>query len=203
MELFKFFCSAPTRQLFASSYDELAIRVENKIKAQENESNVKVEMADIMKLNVYNSTEQVAKIMYDYLTDKYDTKWWFVMVYDPLGGFDNHCLHDSFRVVFRTGYKNAASISYPKSQNWTLEASTREQLNRFPCDDYNNTQKIVDALPLSVIGAAIKRNSHLFEMSGEGILTFLNNNCNYATVIALPLPNGTTENDFHLPHHFH
>jgi hypothetical protein len=160
-------------------------------------------MADIMKQNVYSSTEQVVKIMYDYLTDKYDTKWWFVMVYDPLGGFDNHCLNDNFRVVFRVGNKNAASISYPKSQNWTFESSTHEELNRFPCDNYTNAQDIVNDLPLSVIGAAIKRNSHLFQMFGEGIQTFLNNNCNYATVIALPLPNGKTENDFNLPHTFH
>lgn len=196
-------CSAPTRHLFASSYEELAIRVENKIKAQENESNVLVEMADIMKQNVYSSTEQVVKIMYDYLTDKYDTKWWFVIVYDALSGFENHCLHESFRVVFRVGYKNAASISYPKSRNWTIEVSTHEQLNRFPCDNYSNAQDIVNDLPLSVIGAAVKRNSHLFEMFGEGIQTFMNNNCNYASVIALPLPNGTTEKDFRLPLNFH
>ena len=121
----------------------------------------------------------------------------YVTVYDPLGGFDNHCLNDEFHVAFRIGYKNAAAISYPKSQDWTFDSATQDQLYNFPCNNFNNSQNIVHSLPLSVIGAAVRRNSNLVKMVGDGIQNYWND-CNYATVIALPLPNGTTENDFHL-----
>ena len=157
----------------------------NTIIAQEDESNVENEMSDLMSWNSGSNTEQVVNMMYEYLADRYDSKWWFVIVYDPLSGFDNHCLIGDFHVVFRVGNKNAASLSYPKSQLWNFDPLTRQELDSFPCDNYNNAQNMAENLPTTTNRAAIKRLSGLFGMTDDAIELYWNN-CKSETAIALP-----------------
>ena len=144
-------------------------------------------MSDLMTRNSGMGNEQFLSTLHEYLADRYDTKWWFAIVYDPISGFDNHCLIGEFHVVFRVGNKNAASISYPKSQSeWNFDPDTRQELYTFPCDNYNNAQNLVEALPVATNRAAVKRLSGLFGMTDDAIELYWKN-CKSETAITLPL----------------
>lgn len=132
--------------MFSSSYDDIDTRVTKTVKAQEDESNVEAEMADLMARNSGQSKSDFAGTLYNYLTDRYDTKWWFVTVYNPVSGYDKHCNIGRWHYVFRVGNKNAGAISYPiKSEGiWDLDSDTKRALSQFAASPYCNGLFVLD-----------------------------------------------------------
>ena len=57
-----------------------------------------------------NNGDMVVKIN-DYLKDKYSSRFWFVMVYNDVSGFDNHCFSGRMHSLFRESGKNVVSYS--------------------------------------------------------------------------------------------
>lgn len=53
-----------------------------------------------MNRNNVTSNRDCAEILYEYLSDKYDTKHWFVIVYNAISGDENH------KIVFDSGSNN-------------------------------------------------------------------------------------------------
>jgi hypothetical protein len=130
----------------------------------ENEVNVTDEMTDIMQQNSDKSSGVVLKQLSEFLTERYDTKYWFIAVYDALSGFQDHCVSRYFHSVFRQGNKNAVATSFPAGQEYRFEQYQWDFLNTFNCDDYNNAERawndITKQLPTAGM-VAIKRDSQL------------------------------------------
>ena len=77
------------------------------------EDDIEEDMRLIMKQNFGRSSADVSETLYKYLTDKYPTNKWLVIVYDSVRGFRSNILTGSTmcHAVFREGHKNAIAFS--------------------------------------------------------------------------------------------
>ena len=96
------------------------------VKELQNEDNVKKEMQIIMENNPRKSNREVADLLYNHLSNKYDTKQWLVITYNAIVGFEKHTLWNIPYTAFRHGGKNAAAISLKR--NLILKESQRGYL---------------------------------------------------------------------------
>ena len=180
--------SAPFRELVSSSYNESAVRVQNTVEGCRNEDGVVGEMSDIMTKYSNLDNGQVLHAMFDFLADKYDTKLWFVMVYNAISGYDNHAIDGNDHCVFRAGGKNAVSFSI-KPPAARFDAQTDLTLSNFQGNHYSNALDAINALgSQSVNGqlAAVKVNKGLVGQNHAEIDLYWTN-YDHLSVIALPL----------------
>ena len=168
----------------------------NQVIECEREDNVEAEMTNIMQQNSGQGNDEVLQILFQFLTDRYDTKKWFVIVYNALSGFQNHCVSGYFHYVFRQGNKNAVATSFPAGQEYRFEQYQWDFLNTFPCDNYNNAETakkaITEHLPTAGV-AAIKRYSGLWgQYNNQFDVSW--RNCRDLTFIVIPPASGLKSN---------
>ena len=171
----------------SSSYDQTETRVANTVHGCRNEDGVENEMSDIMTKYSQLDDEHVLDNMFDFLADKYDTKSWFVLVYYPLSGFDNHAIEGVFHSVFRVGGKNAVafSVANPPAK---FDGQSEQAFRNFPGNRYSNALDAINDLGSQGCNgqrAAIKRLSGLFGKYHDNI-DVLWTNFDHLSVIAIP-----------------
>jgi hypothetical protein len=148
----------------STSYNQIITRVANQVIECEREDNVEDEMTNIMQQNSGQGNDEVLKTLIQFLADRYDTKYWFVIVYDALSGYNNHCVSGFFHSVFRQGNKNAVATSFPAGQEYRFEQYQWDFLNNFPCDSYYDAETAWNDITEHVPNAgmvAIKRDSQI------------------------------------------
>ena len=84
------------------------------IKEQEDESNVENEMANYMDGHSGSSNSLLSENLQNMLADRYDTKWWVIVVYDHITGHENHYYEGQWHFTANHGKRNALSTSYRK-----------------------------------------------------------------------------------------
>lgn len=75
------------------------------------ENRLRNEIKEMMKQNNATSNRDLAEIIYDHLSDKYDTKHWFVVVYGAIADDENH------RVAFHPGSNNCQWMGHEGNKN--------------------------------------------------------------------------------------
>ena len=122
-----------SRARFTKYLNESGLALEKElVKVQEtcnDESRLPEEIERILRESTKLSKEETAKKLWSHLTQKYETKLWFVVVYDEIYGLDNHCLNFRF---YRVAGKTAAVVSWPRGQTRPkLSQSLKEALERY------------------------------------------------------------------------
>ena len=114
------------RSNFEKYYKQIEARVNREALGCRSESNVPEDMRNIMKNNGNLNNEEMGDEIYKFLTEKYTTRKWLVMVYDEVSGFENHCLHNKFHTVFRESGRNAAAHSSDLNAENLLDDRTKD-----------------------------------------------------------------------------
>lgn len=113
-----------------------------KINAVENEcikeGRVPSEITEMMKQNAATLNRDLAEIIYDYLSDKYDTKHWFVVVYNAIAGDLNHKVafnseSNNCHWIGAQGNKNVIVCSQNSISRWdeTSMLATEDKINDY------------------------------------------------------------------------
>lgn len=96
------------RENYQKIHDQARIAIEN---CQHDENLVEGEVRDLLVRHENLNHEDMAKTIFDFLSEKYDTKEWFIMVYNEILGFKRHKLDGYFHVLFRERGRNTAVYS--------------------------------------------------------------------------------------------
>lgn len=75
---------------------------------------VRDEMAEIMESHQILNNQKMADKLFDYLSEKYDTDYWLVVVYDGIEGRHSHWQLGYYHHVSKQGEKNALAVSRNK-----------------------------------------------------------------------------------------
>ena len=89
-----------------------------------------------MNQNVETTNRDFAQILYDYLSDKYDTKHWFVVVYNSISDDLNHKIFfnsESNNCIWAEGNKNVIVCSLNSICRWDQAAmqATEGKINGY------------------------------------------------------------------------
>lgn len=118
---------------------------------------VRDEMAKLMVLHQMLDNQNMADKLLDFLSDKYDTYHWLVLVYNGIEGGHKHWQTGHYHHVFRRGGKNALAVSQinliektQEIQNSSLTiASALAEAIKTSCEekcDWDDARQLVDHL---------------------------------------------------------
>lgn len=104
--------SQGVRRKIKEDYKKIYKRTQTEIKnCLYDESLIDGEIRNQLAEHQHLNHEDMARVLFDFLDEKYYAKEWFVMVYNDIGGFDRHKLDGDFHVLFRERGRNVAVYS--------------------------------------------------------------------------------------------
>lgn len=196
---------------FYRSYLDMAYSIEVPVKRSlecelcRDESNVPNEINQVLHDCQSLSNEETLVQLHFKLSDKYRTKKWFAVVYNDIGGYENHCFNDDMPSSLHQWGKNA--FVYSVAGDPTILQSDKDYLNQHlndkycfskaNADDYSsrcldsnaNAESAYNSLNAGTGGrlimAVIKRYNGLWGQWDNSLDTYFENGQFY-TVIALP-----------------
>lgn len=69
----------------------------------------------LMRDNSEKNNEETANLIFNFLTDKYSSRAWFVMVYNDISGSEKHTISGNLHSTSSAGGKNAVAYSVNKN----------------------------------------------------------------------------------------